>query len=52
MRDQQGAAVHREIRCRDLPEAEQVALAEYLAGQTGLSVEAALVELRRGPRRA
>jgi hypothetical protein len=41
---------HRQIRIVDLPEAEQEQLARYLARQTGLSVDEAMVELRRDRR--
>jgi hypothetical protein len=39
--------VHRQIHVVDLPETEQHQLARYLARQTGLTFEQAMVELRR-----
>jgi hypothetical protein len=39
--------VHRQIRVVDLPETEQHQIARYLARQTGLSFDQAMVELRR-----
>ncbi len=45
-----GVPVHRQIRVVDLPEAEQHRIARYLARQTGLSFDAAMVELRRDGR--